>query len=88
MRELPVFQCNQCGECCRHINIVPQLSSFVGKDGVCIHLKGNLCDIYEDRPDICNYTKAYHKYFYHLSPEEYHRIIVKNCIKIQEQFQQ
>ena len=84
MEELPAFHCIQCGECCRHISMIPELSSFVGSDGVCIHLKNNLCDIYESRPDVCNYYKAYKKYFSNLTPEEYHKLIVESCNQLLE----
>lgn len=34
-------------------------------DGVCVHLdlESNLCQIYEDRPDICRIDLQYQKYF-------------------------
>ena len=32
-------------------------------NGICIHLKNNLCDIYDHRPEICNVEAMYKKYF-------------------------
>lgn len=57
------FHCSQCGECCRHINLVPQLAEFDQGNGVCINLRGNKCAIYENRPEICNVDLMYEKYF-------------------------
>lgn len=57
------FFCDKCGECCRHISNIVQLASFDRGDGVCIHLKGCECEIYELRPDICNVEKMYEKVF-------------------------
>jgi len=57
------FPCAQCGACCRHIDLIPQLAGFDRGDGVCIHLCGNLCRIYEDRPEICRVDAMYEKYF-------------------------
>ena len=58
-----MFNCTKCGECCRHIDRVPELSKFDDGNGVCIHLKGNLCDIYYHRPVICNVDRMYELYF-------------------------
>ena len=53
-----MFICTRCGMCCRNIDKVPELINFHGGDGVCIHLTDdNLCEIYVDRPDICNVKK-------------------------------
>jgi hypothetical protein len=57
------FPCSKCGECCRHINKVPQLAEFDTGNGVCVHLKDNKCDIYDYRPEICNVDLMYEKYF-------------------------
>lgn len=37
------FPCEKCGRCCRAVK--------------CGLLKGNLCTIYEHRPDCCNVNK-------------------------------
>lgn len=79
MSGLPPLLCTKCGECCRHIGMIKELASFAGPDGICIHLRGNLCDIYDSRPDLCNYEKAYARYFSHLQPVKYHQIISNAC---------
>lgn len=63
MTKMNKFKCDACGECCRHIDRIPQLNEFDNGTGVCIHLKGNLCDIYENRPEICRVDAMYEKYY-------------------------
>ena len=77
------FNCSKCGECCRHIGFIPQLSAFDNGNGVCIHLKGNLCDIYESRPDICNVETMYEKVYSKLyTRNEFYRLNEIACKKI------
>ena len=53
------YKCKCCGECCRHINLIPEMSSFNRGDNVCKYLnKYNKCSIYTKRPDICNGEKS------------------------------
>lgn len=54
------FSCSQCGECCRHINLVPALAAFDTGTGVCKYLAGNLCSIYDTRPLICRVDAMYY----------------------------
>lgn len=63
MRSTPDFSCNKCGNCCRFIGSIKELEGFADENGICKHLKGNLCNIYENRPDVCNGLKVYRKYF-------------------------
>lgn len=81
-----VFQCTQCGECCRHIGNIPALRKYDRGNGVCKYLeKNNLCNIYSDRPLICNVAKVYDEYFSQLySEEEFLRINYKMCSFLQE----
>ena len=55
------FLCTQCGICCRkagELGLMPSQG-----DGSCIHLNDdNQCDIYDDRPTICNVQKMYKHY--------------------------
>lgn len=67
------FNCKQCGQCCRNIGKTGLLKEFENEKGECIHLtEDNRCDIYENRPDICNVSKMYELYFYQsMTLEEY-----------------
>jgi Fe-S-cluster containining protein len=48
------FPCTSCGSCCRRAHLVDIFPrEWVSKDGSCIHLENNQCNIYETRPDYC-----------------------------------
>lgn len=79
------FPCAQCGECCRHIDLIPQLAQFDRGDGVCIHLCGDLCDIYNNRPEICCVDLMYEKHFSKFySKEEYYRLNSEVCRELRK----
>ena len=80
------FSCDQCGLCCRLISKIPQLAAFDRGDGVCIHLRGTLCDIYEQRPDICNVEKMYNAFSEQMSYSEYIEMMQKSCKLIKQNF--
>ncbi len=80
MPEFNVFPCSKCGECCRHIDKIPQLAKFDNGQGVCIHLKNNLCDIYSTRPEICRVDKMYERYFSDkYTKEEFYKLNIMAC---------
>jgi len=64
------FPCVQCGLCCHKVNTVSALEEFDRGDGVCRHLKDNLCDIYQHRPVICNVQTMYDLYFHGVMDEK------------------
>ena len=82
------FHCDKCGLCCRLLKNVPQLAAFDRGDGVCKFLQGNLCSIYENRPDICNVEKMYPVFASVMSRQEYEEAMVASCAKIKEMFGQ
>lgn len=76
------FHCIKCGECCKNIRHIPQLTDFDDGTGVCIHLKNKLCDIYESRPEICNVDLMYEKYFSRMySKKDFYVLNEKVCAK-------
>ena len=78
------FPCSQCGLCCRHLDRIPQMASLDRGDGVCVHLRDNLCGIYETRPELCRVDEMYEKYFCRqYSREEYYRINQLVCEQLQ-----
>ena len=78
-----MFDCSMCGECCRHINLIPELTEFDNGSGVCIYLQGNLCSIYENRPDICNVDVMYEKKFKtKYTKEEFYKVNQDACKEI------
>lgn len=51
---MTMFPCSGCGACCRRVGYAAQFPrELVRPDGSCVHLQGNLCSIYADRPDVC-----------------------------------
>lgn len=80
--DLPSFKCHTCGECCRHIHLVKELSHLHNGDGICVHLKNSKCEIYNNRPDVCNYSKLYKQVKHLYTPQEYHSLSVQICDEI------
>ena len=63
MDKLKPMDCSNCkAYCCRVIGkILPELDRG---DCACVHLTDdNKCEIYDNRPLICNTVKLYYKYF-------------------------
>lgn len=80
MRNETSFPCTQCGECCRHIDQIPLLKPFDLGNGVCRYLRGNLCSIYQMRPEICRVDTMYERYFKaYCTREEFYRINLQGC---------
>ena len=65
--EVKPIDCSKCNAlCCRVIGkIIPE---FDRGDCVCVHLTDdNKCEIYEDRPFICNTVRIYNKYYNYIN---------------------
>ena len=76
----PRFNCDCCGLCCRNIGGIPQLSQFDRGDGVCCHLTGeNLCDIYENRPEVCSVERMYSRFSSQMTKAEYYEMMELSC---------
>lgn len=58
-----MFQCDQCGACCRHLGWSDLYRELDRGDGVCKYLSGNLCSIYENRPLLCRVDESYEAFF-------------------------
>lgn len=53
-----MWKCSQCASCCKLAGLI--VREWDRGDGACKYLQGNLCSIYENRPEICrvkDYTK-------------------------------
>lgn len=77
-----VFECRQCGLCCKNIHLVPQLKAFHNGNGICkyLDLTTNLCKIYDERPDICNVERSYELFFSEsYSEDEYLKMNYLGC---------
>ena len=79
------FTCDRCGECCKHIDRIAELKNLDRGDGICIHLTNeNLCEIYPDRPLLCNGEKVHEKFFPAMSVAEFHAMTWEFCKLIKE----
>jgi Fe-S-cluster containining protein len=82
-----IFECKKCGQCCRNIGKTGLLKEYENENGECIHLtKDNLCDIYENRPDICNVKKMYELHFQqYMTYKEYLQYNCEICQVLNEE---
>lgn len=82
------FECDKCGICCKHIDSILKLKEYDFGNGRCIHLlDNNLCEIYWDRPDICNVGKMYEMYFKgSMSKEHYIRQNLRGCKELKKKY--
>ncbi len=79
------FRCDQCGECCRNLDLSPIYKALDRGDGTCRYLKGNLCAIYTERPMICRIDECYELYFSdEMTKEEYYRKNYEICCELKE----
>lgn len=74
-----VFECNQCGACCRCLNFIPEMREYDIGNGVCRYLDNNKCSIYNQRPDICRGEYLYHKFYDGMDVDEYYHMLNKYC---------
>jgi|TARA_R100000084_G_scaffold92154_2_gene46026 hypothetical protein len=74
------FLCSSCGACCRFIGKIngAKYGLPTKKDGSCANLIGNICSIYDDRPDICRVSKMHGKSILQ-TKKEYFKEVTKIC---------
>ena len=65
-----MFECDCCGECCKHLDSSQLYAELDDGNGVCIYLSGNLCTIYDERPLICRIDESYELFFADLMEKE------------------
>lgn len=79
------YPCERCGACCRHVDLIEGMRNFNRGDGVCKHLTpDNLCEIYSERPPLCNGEYVYNKFFADMTVEDFHEMIFNLCKKLRE----
>ena len=74
-----VFECNQCGECCRCLNHIDQLQEYNLGNGVCKFLENNKCSIYNERQNICRGEYLYYMYYEGMDVDEYYHMLHHYC---------
>lgn len=81
-----MFVCNQCGECCRHLDQSELYTELDRGDGVCRYLKGNVCSIYRNRPLLCRVDECYEAFFKsRYNYEEYKKLNYEVCNLLKEE---
>ena len=56
------------------------MKTFDRGDGVCKHLTAdNLCEIYSERPPLCNGEFVYKKFFSDMSVAQFHELTRELC---------
>jgi Fe-S-cluster containining protein len=78
-----MFQCDKCGACCMNLKRSEIYSDLDRGDGICIHFneETKLCNIYDNRPDICNVDKLYKLFFADkISVSKYYQLNYQACV--------
>lgn len=81
-----MFNCEQCGACCRNVGKTELGKQLALPNGICKYLnqKTNLCTIYKDRPIFCNIDEYYKKYLYKIiSLDMFYKLNKQQCKQIQ-----
>ena len=81
-----MFQCEQCGCCCRNIGKVAWAKDMALPNGICKYLNQstNLCSIYNRRPIFCNVEAFYEKFYSNkMTKEKFFNLNKRECKKIQ-----
>mgnify|MGYP002801890523 FL=1 len=81
-----MFQCDQCGACCRHLDLSALYQELDRGDGVCKYLSGNLCSIYENRPLLCRVDESYEAFFKGVMRREtYYKLNYDVCERLKKE---
>lgn len=81
------FSCEKCGLCCQGVARSQETVFLDRGDGVCKNYDTltSLCNIYDERPDICRVESLYHKrYSKKYTWDEYVSINLRICHSLQE----
>lgn len=76
------FPCDQCGACCRNVNLSKETIYLDRGDGICRDYDEitKLCTTYENRPSICRVNYQYElKYYKEYSWDEFVNINLFVC---------
>ena len=74
------YPCERCGECCRHVDLIAEMKNFDQGGGVCKHLTAeNLCEIYSERPPLCNGEYLYKNFYSDMTVEDFHQLMNMLC---------
>ncbi len=75
-----MFECDMCGECCRHVGESEIYSFLDDGTGKCRYLSGDLCSVYKSRPLVCRLDECYEVFFKdEMTLEEYYELNHRAC---------
>lgn len=75
-----MFECKKCGACCKNLHLSDIYADLDRGDGICKHLKNNLCSIYENRPLKCRIDESYYVFFSEkMTIETYYKLNYEAC---------
>lgn len=81
-----MFKCDQCGLCCRNLQLSSIYHELDRGDGTCRYLVGNQCSIYNERPLLCRVDESYNMLFKDVIPlEEFYELNYEMCKKLKKQ---
>lgn len=81
------FLCVQCGLCCQSLNDVPLLDQFNLGNGICrfYHTDDCSCEIYKDRPIICNVDLFYEKHLKEkIDRGHFYQLNYQHCLSLMQ----
>ncbi len=81
------FKCKKCGLCCKNLDVSEIYKELHNGDGICnyLDLNTNKCNIYDNRPELCNIEISYNLYFSEtFSIQEYYDLNYKGCWNLWE----
>lgn len=84
-----MFDCKQCGICCRYVGHVFFAKDMALPNGTCKYLDEvtNKCTIYNERPIFCNVDKYYDTHLVgKMTREEWYAQNHKACISMEEKY--
>ncbi len=86
MSDINDYKTNSISEPLKELSLLGLLKEFENDKGECIHLtENNLCDIYENRPDVCDIEKMYKLYLKNtMTHDEYLNKNYKVCINLKK----
>ena len=85
-----MFRCDKCGLCCRSIAGIEIYANLDRGDGICKFLneESNLCEIYDERPLLCNVDKSYDYFFSsYMTKEEYEAVNYAACQQLKSKLE-
>lgn len=80
-----MFNCDKCGICCTKLKLNMLYKHLDRGDGICKYFneKTKLCNIYINRPLLCNIDEAYLTFFKNkMSIEDYYQKNYQICEKL------